>query len=213
MPPSWEKWSCFIRKHRKKEIYPGMRASLCKAVGHQSSFLRCNWGRPSAPWECDFVFMQFPCITLGCASWKMFICWEFRRFIEALVWKHWHTNVDIFPFQDRANRLLSTAAKTLRLFNLLLLLFGVYNVCVCADSFKRILYGIPLGFLSLLPTFPSCQEPWQLWGLRCTSGPNGLLNERQLVFWCRRYKARNDVRLSPVLHGCPESQFFWNAFL
>lgn len=56
-------------------------------------------------------------------------------FSQAPMWKHWHTNVDITPFQDRANRLLSTTAKSLRLFNLLLLLFGQCLWCLCMCRF------------------------------------------------------------------------------
>lgn len=33
-------------------------------------------------------------------------------FSKALMWKHWHTNVDTTPFPDRAKLLSSTTAKS-----------------------------------------------------------------------------------------------------
>lgn len=102
----------------------------------------------------------------------MFICWEFGRFSGSLMWKCWHAGVDTIPFPVGANRLLSTSAKPLRLFNLLLLLFGQRERCLWMCWFiQKYTAWDPFRLpLSLLPHLSIMSRALTAWGMKVHLG-------------------------------------------
>lgn len=162
MPPSQEKWSGFSGETQRRKYIWVCKTLLCMVVGHQSSFLQCNWGQSLAPWWSYFVFMHFPYLiyNAGVCIIKNVYLLRILLFSKALMWKTWHTIVDTTPFQDRVNRLSSMSAKiwdylTSCYYNLV----SAHGVCVCADSFRSILYGILLGFCLCYPPFHHVKSP------------------------------------------------------
>ncbi len=104
-------------------------AWLGTAVGHQPSFLQCR------SLLCSLVvppFLHEVTIFRNIQGYIVKKCLlSSHHFPKHFCEKRWHTNIDRTPFQDWTIRLFSTTAKSLRLFNLLLLLFGQCLQCLC----------------------------------------------------------------------------------